>query len=191
MVSRTKLPLDATTHVQLQLVAELAQLLSTARIPFWLRGGWAIDFVIGSVTRKHHDIDFLLWASDVPAATHLLVSAGYQRYPVKRPDARAVFVKDNQYISFALLRRSADGRICADWVLDDDALTALDGRVGEIECPVMGLASLLVSKETYHHHVGRSVPRSIDILDAWRLRRFLRAQGKLPTERPAIKGNES
>ncbi|MCM3390153.1 hypothetical protein M3649_18825 [Ureibacillus chungkukjangi] len=28
-------------------------------IVFWLRGGWAIDFLLGKVTRRHEDIDLI------------------------------------------------------------------------------------------------------------------------------------
>jgi hypothetical protein len=33
-------------------------------VPVWLRGGWAMDFFLGQVTRDHADIDWFARAAD-------------------------------------------------------------------------------------------------------------------------------
>lgn len=45
----------------------------------WLRGGWAVDFTVGHLTRPHADID---WFADVrlrEALTDALLARGFQR----------------------------------------------------------------------------------------------------------------
>jgi phosphorylcholine metabolism protein LicD len=52
--------MDAS-EVQFELIDEIARLFERARIRFWLRGGWAIDFHLGWTMREHADIDLVTW----------------------------------------------------------------------------------------------------------------------------------
>jgi hypothetical protein len=47
---------------ELAVLGELWALLGRTRIRFWLRGGWALDFHLGRLTRDHADIDVVTWA---------------------------------------------------------------------------------------------------------------------------------
>ena len=51
--------MDDKATTQLRLIAEIEGVLRSARIRFWLRGGWALDFLIGRITRQHSDIDLV------------------------------------------------------------------------------------------------------------------------------------
>src|SRR5918997_1486664 len=53
--------MDRATETQLSLIRELADLLGKAHLRFWLRGGWALDFHAGRVTRPHKDVDLITW----------------------------------------------------------------------------------------------------------------------------------
>lgn len=44
--------------------AELALLMSAVRAPWWLAGGWALDYFLGRVTREHADTDALILRRD-------------------------------------------------------------------------------------------------------------------------------
>ena len=44
-------PSDPRTRAQLALIGELGARLAGARVRFWPRGGWALDFLIGRSTR--------------------------------------------------------------------------------------------------------------------------------------------
>jgi hypothetical protein len=46
---------------QLAVLREVDRFLRAARIRYWLRGGWALDFVLGEITREHGDIDLVTW----------------------------------------------------------------------------------------------------------------------------------
>ena len=44
-------------QAQLDALSELAMLFSSHGMEFWLRGGWALDFLLGRETRPHEDVD--------------------------------------------------------------------------------------------------------------------------------------
>ena len=49
---------------QLALIGLLSRICREESVDWWLRGGWAVDFFVGRVTRDHHDIDVFAWARD-------------------------------------------------------------------------------------------------------------------------------
>jgi hypothetical protein len=51
---------------------EVRDLLSTVDAPWWIAGGWAIEFAVGKAFRPHGDIDVLLLRRDQLAAQHAL-----------------------------------------------------------------------------------------------------------------------
>ena len=51
--------MDSDTEAQLAVLGTLAERFATAQMRFWLRGSWAIDFLLGEVTREHGDIDLV------------------------------------------------------------------------------------------------------------------------------------
>jgi len=53
----SQLQLDAINHIH--------EVLEHLEIPYWLFGGWAVDFYAGRVTREHSDIDIAIWLSDL------------------------------------------------------------------------------------------------------------------------------
>ncbi|MFG3696741.1 nucleotidyltransferase domain-containing protein [Micromonospora sp. NPDC047620] len=74
--------MDGLTGRQLDGIAELAGLASTAGVEVWLRGGWAMDFHLGEVTRPHVDVDWYCWRADAERLAGLLRAHGW------RPDPR-------------------------------------------------------------------------------------------------------
>ncbi|MFD1176501.1 nucleotidyltransferase domain-containing protein [Paenibacillus puldeungensis] len=42
-----------------------------------MRGGWAIDFLLGKVTRPHDDIDLITWIQNREQLECALAEAGY------------------------------------------------------------------------------------------------------------------
>jgi hypothetical protein len=41
---------DAQTELQLKVLGEISAISKPLEIKFWLRGGWAIDLLIGKIT---------------------------------------------------------------------------------------------------------------------------------------------
>ena len=70
---------------QLEIIEEIFALAAEAEIPLWLRGGWAMDFALGEVTREHLDIDLFAWAVDAERLTRALTDSDYDRVPNDHP----------------------------------------------------------------------------------------------------------
>ena len=70
---------------QLEIIEEIFALAAEAEIPLWLRGGWAMDFALGEVTREHLDIDLFAWAVDAERLTRVLTDNDYDRVPNDHP----------------------------------------------------------------------------------------------------------
>lgn len=62
---------------------EAARLFAPLRVPWWIAGGYAVEFAVGRAFRDHGDIDVLLLRRDQLAAQHLL--AGWERWAADPP----------------------------------------------------------------------------------------------------------
>ena len=62
---------------QLQLIADVRATCQSIGAPVWLRGGWAMDFFLGRVTRDHADIDWFAWAGNANGIISALAGRGY------------------------------------------------------------------------------------------------------------------
>jgi hypothetical protein len=71
---------------QLQVIAEVVRVCDGAGIDIWLRGGWAMDFFLGEVTRPHADVDLFCPASDAERLIALLYPLGYRNAWFPGPD---------------------------------------------------------------------------------------------------------
>ncbi|WP_336111056.1 nucleotidyltransferase domain-containing protein [Streptomyces sp. PTD9-10] len=96
---------------QLMLIAHDLEAARGDGIELWLRGGWAMDFFLGEVTRDHGDIDWFAWAWDAPRLATVPARAGHRPVPGPPADLRLDFAKDGLDSSFTLLDRDAQGRI--------------------------------------------------------------------------------
>jgi len=88
---------------QLALIEEFVSLCDAASIPCWLRGGWAMDFFLGRVTREHEDIDLFVWMQDAPVLAHALKQAGFIEQGGPPPEAQRDFTKDGEQVQVALV----------------------------------------------------------------------------------------
>ncbi|MCH7697858.1 MAG: hypothetical protein IH865_02815 [Chloroflexi bacterium] len=148
--------MDADTRTQFELISEITDLFRRARIRFWLRGGWALDFLIGRVTRTHSDIDLVTWRRHAGRIQRMLLTSGYEVAAVT--DQAAIhFAKNGQDIAFAFIKRKKQGRIVTPgrefwpWPPFPDTVRTLKG----IACRTMSVAALLEEKENYEKHSGR------------------------------------
>ncbi len=69
------------THEREEQLAAIAEILALAHdldVPLWLRGGWAMDFFLGSITRDHADIDWFALADDGPRLGAALIERGFR-----------------------------------------------------------------------------------------------------------------
>lgn len=63
--------------VQLVAIAELVDAAGELNAPVWLRGGWAMDFFLGRVTREHLDIDWFVLVEDAARLREQLLQHGF------------------------------------------------------------------------------------------------------------------
>ncbi len=78
---------------QLGLIGEFVALAAGGGIECWLRGGWALDFLLGRVTRPHEDIDLFVWAADAARLVSLLEDHGYEEVGGPPPEQQRNLVR--------------------------------------------------------------------------------------------------
>jgi hypothetical protein len=101
----------STRNAQLTALAELTQLLSRDDIPYWVFGGWAVDFHVGQPTRAHNDIDIAVWAKDQSHIAALLAAAGWRHSPEAGEDGYTCYRRGSVRLELAFLARDDDGVI--------------------------------------------------------------------------------
>jgi len=87
---------------QLAAIDELVTLAYELGVPVWLRGGWAMDFFLGRLTRDHADIDWFALAEDGQQLADGLISHGFE-------DSRIASPAHESRACQALLKASAFG----------------------------------------------------------------------------------
>jgi len=101
----------STANAQLTALAELDQLLSHEAIPYWVFGGWAVDFHVGELTRAHADIDIAVWAEDSSRIATLLATARWRHAPDPDDDGYTCYRRGLVRLEIAFLARDVAGVI--------------------------------------------------------------------------------
>lgn len=169
--------MEDASAVQLRLIHEVDRLLSQAKIPHWLFGGWSVDFHAGSITRPHGDVEFFIWERDGPRAGDILHTAGYQLVDHPHPDEASIWRKQGQVVEFYFHTVNEDGDVVGrgrwdNWPLPQNALGGEVRVVQGVPCPVVSVECILNTKLEYAEHTGVS-PRDRDLADVTILRRAL------------------
>ena len=131
------------TNRQLRLIAEVVRLTEQCGIPVWLRGGWAVDFALGEVTRDHRDIDWFTGAATLPALRTALTEHEFLPTPVNDETAQYEVTKTGEDLQFALLAPNPDGAPTvaggpyAGTAWPADLLDAPPGTIGDQTCPII------------------------------------------------------
>lgn len=68
--------MNTLERAQLSAITEVLNSANELGIEVWLRGGWAMNFYLGPVTREHEDVDWFVRQKDLPAISSLLTSRG-------------------------------------------------------------------------------------------------------------------
>lgn len=140
---------------QIALIHEITTFCSRAGIEHWLRGGWAVDFAVGRLTREHEDIDLFAWAKDLPRLLPLLAQAHFLACDGPPPDAQRDFTKHDEIIQIALLATTAQGQVgpaggpWAGTPWPEGMLEGPPGRLGEVTCPIVNPQVQIAIKELF------------------------------------------
>jgi hypothetical protein len=146
-----------SNRIQLDLIGEIARLLDHARIRFWLRGGWALDFHLGRVTREHADTDLVTWLRHRERIRLLLTDHGFALVP-GYPEPQLVLEKRGQEASFLFIAR-IDGAIVVpgyeSWPFPRGAFPDRRKTLGHVSARVVSPEELLHEKLHYEQWSGR------------------------------------
>ncbi|MFK3984705.1 nuclear transport factor 2 family protein [Micromonospora sp. NPDC050397] len=174
---------------QLSAIAEVSALAARERIDVWLRGGWAMDFLLGVRTREHVDVDWFCWAEDADRLTAALAGIGFQPSGDAPPGQQRDLLRGDVDLGFALLARDAAGRVVvaggpyAGEPWPDGMLDSPPGRLDGLTCPIIAVAAQIEIKEMMPVWVPGMVRRDKDRSDILRLRQALEAGDReAPTE---------
>lgn len=131
-----------------------------------MRGGWAIDFLLGKVTRTHGDIDLITWIQNRESLEDELIKTGYEKTPVKEEfrDRQSDFRKDSVEITLGYISHLEDGNLIMnglpEWIWRTDSLLPKPYILNDISAKVLNPKQLLEEKEVYEQ-IGRT-PRQKD-----------------------------
>ncbi len=173
--------LEDPNSVQLGLIGEIQEALRSRLIPHWLSGGWAVDFLLGEVSRVHGDIDWAIWKTDAPEVTACLGTLGYSQQKVRHPDEHIGFYGLDQYVSFGLLEKTQSGDVVTsgrwtDWPYPHGAFCAPEGRLGDLSCPILSAEAQLDEKVNFHKHPAGAPLRDVDLPAIQKLRKYIARQ---------------
>lgn len=171
---------DSGERRQLELIHEVASLAEEAGVQCWLRGGWALDFLLGRVTRAHEDIDLFIWAADAPSFLPRLKDMGYEEIGGPPPEQQRNLVKDGEEFHVTLIEENelgvvpAGGR-WADFPWPKGMLEGPIGQIGDVRCRLINPEAQLWAKEEAPHALSHT-RRDRDHADIALLRRALAAK---------------
>ena len=147
----------SATVTQFDLIRDLDLLLGKAQIDYWLRGGWALDFLQGEITRSHSDIDLAAWKRDAGRLRACLDAAGYKFE--RDLGVQMDFTKAGQELSVVFIAFDAAGRVytpdVADWIWHETALGYPPCQLSDLSCRVLSPQHLLAEKLGYEQGTGR------------------------------------
>jgi hypothetical protein len=169
-------PMDELTRRQLATVAEVVAVTGAGGIPVWLRGGWAMDFQLGAVSRPHLDVDWYCWRDDADRLARLLLGRGWLPDPRMPAESQLDLLAGDVEVSFAYLGRDSEGRPTVGggpWVgtlLPAGMLDAPPGRIGPLTVPTISVAAQIEFKQMYPVWMPERPRRPKDADDVARLR---------------------
>ncbi|MCX4539485.1 nucleotidyltransferase domain-containing protein [Streptomyces sp. NBC_01565] len=167
---------------QLQLIAETQEIADALGARAWLRGGWAMDFFLGELTRDHADIDWFAWAADASRLADALVAHGHEPVPGPPPAQQLEFAKEGMESSFALLDEDPRGRVVVaggPWAGEpwpDGMLDAPPGRIGTVRCAIVSPGAQIEIKRMMPVWAPGRPRRAKDAEDIARLEAALRGR---------------
>jgi len=153
---------------QLAALAELDTLFAHRQLPYWLFGGWAVDFHVGRVTREHGDIDLAVWASDRSRLADLLRDAQWLHRPEPDEDGSTCYERSGVRLEVAFLARDGrsdvytplrDGR--GEWPADSFGDTI--AHLGGVRARVVSRASLIEDKSVVHADAATAAKDRADV----------------------------
>lgn len=168
--------IEEQASLHLSALAEVSDTLQKAGIAYWLFGGWAVDFYVGSVTRLHDDVDLAVWFVDVSRIAKLLLENGWRHAPLDGEDGGTGFERGGVRLELTYLVRGDDGlasiplRSGAVVWPGKDGLAEDVAELRGVQSRLIGLASLLRGKSSPRDDQEDAAKDRADFIQLSRLR---------------------
>jgi hypothetical protein len=162
---------------QFDVLCDVAQAFRTVGIPFWLRGGWALDFLMGELRTGHADIDVVAWRRDRDVICDTLAQHHFE-LDNELPEVAIDFTKSGHWVQVLLMEVSATGALVChgfeSWPFPEGSLDGPDRTLNGLTCHTLAAHALLDEKESYEAMRGRPL-REKDRISIRLLRRLMKA----------------
>ena len=136
---------------QISALADVAAALERDSLPYWLFGGWAVDFHAGAITRTHDDVDVAVWLDDVGRIARLLEADGWAHAPEPHEDGGTGYEREGVRLELTFLVEVTAGRVVtplkageAEW--PDGAFGDAVGELHGVRAHLVSLAALAEGK---------------------------------------------
>ncbi|MEU4334561.1 aminoglycoside adenylyltransferase [Micromonospora lupini] len=175
--------MDDLARRQLASIAEVVEVAGSAGVPVWLRGGWAMDFALGEVSRPHVDVDWYCWREDADRLAALLLARGWRPDPRMPVELQLDLFAADVEVSVAYLARDDAGRPtvgAGSWAgtpLPAGMLDAPPGRIGALTVPTISVPAQIEFKQMFPVWMPERPRRPKDAEDLARLRAGPRRAG--------------
>lgn len=155
---------------QLAAIAEVREVSRGLAVDIWLRGGWAVDFYLGRVTRDHSDVDWFVWSGHLDAVTERLTDLGWECVDTGSGPHRTM-TRHDVHMSFqAMAPGAGTAPVIVDGPLVGEhwpAAMIADGQVGRIgaqDClTISPAAQLRLKRMTPQWFPGRTTrPKDLE-----------------------------
>jgi len=167
---------------QLAAITEVLEAARALEVPVWLRGGWAMDFYLGELTRPHVDVDWFAWATDLPVIAATLIDHGWRDLAEHPPEQQRDLVRDGVELGFAPLAQGDDCAVLVGggpWAGEpfparmlQDAVSA---QLAGLTCPVISPAAQVEIKQMMPVWVPGRPRRDKDLADIARINTAMKA----------------
>ncbi len=170
---------------QVAAVADVVDAAADLGAEVWLRGGWAMDFYLGEITRAHLDVDWFVWADALPGLVDELLRRGWTDLAEHPPEQQRDIVRSDVQMGLAPLTTGSDGcpavgggrwqggRYPARMLAD-----AVDGLLDGVRCRVIDPAAQVEIKQMMPVWVPGRPRRPKDAIDIDRLLLALHSRGR-------------
>ena len=146
---------NAHAEAQLRVIRLVDGTLGSRRLRWWLFGGWALDALLGDVTRDHGDIEFWVERKDADAVLDALVGVGAMPTETQPIEESREYTIDDVMFSSAYFDRGSDdtyyrleGR-WSDWNFPVGSFGEDTGQLADLTLPVMSATGMLAMKQQY------------------------------------------
>ncbi|OWA35247.1 hypothetical protein B9G55_11335 [Saccharibacillus sp. O16] len=141
---------------QLDILRELGTVFQAIDEPFWLRGGWAIDFRVGRVLREHEDLDLVALSSARQPLAEKLEAAGFESVLIN--DKQTDYRKNGVDVQILYLAYDEAGTLTPlnipEWIWMPDCLDPQIRELGGVCARSLTYRQLLAEKLDYES-IGR------------------------------------